>query len=325
MTSMRSALFTSLLSLTLAALAGTPPAAAFRLIQLQNPGRFDTGPSTTCDDPNGFIHWNTLALTWRINPANQGTGKGTALASALESWNDVNGAGHVLTSGGATTAGFVTDNINTITWESNGACTGTCLAVTALVVQAGQIIVESDILMNNDVSWKTNGTDVDTEAVLAHELGHTLGIHHSEVVSNPLPTLHPFYFGSAERTLEADDRSALQCAYSRYHPCTAAPATPSFISGPSQDLCPTFTNAVFWTEHIPGAASYRWEIIGLLVRSNTTNDLAFGAGGQGLEPGWKTIRVRAENACGVSPWRTASFRVLPKTDPACGGCSGRVC
>lgn len=69
---------------------------------------------------------------------------------------------------------------------------------------------------NNNVTWTTTGSNYDTESVAAHELGHALGIHHTNLSSSPSPTRAAIYFGSGGRSLETDDRSALQCAESRY-------------------------------------------------------------------------------------------------------------
>jgi hypothetical protein len=125
-------------------------------------------------------------------------------------------ANHVLNYAGTTTAGFTTDGRNTFLWASGNGCTGSCLAITALVLQSGQVIVETDISFNNSYSWKTDGTDYDVQSVAAHELGHSLGIHHTEVTSTPRPTMYASYFGTTGRTLETDDQAALQCSESRY-------------------------------------------------------------------------------------------------------------
>jgi hypothetical protein len=75
------------------------------------------------------------------------------------------------------------------------------------------------VSFNNSVSWATNGSDYDTEAIAAHELGHCMGIHHTNVKKpNNRPTMYAYYFGTAGRSLASDDQQALQCAQNRYPP-----------------------------------------------------------------------------------------------------------
>jgi len=192
------------------------PAFAFRMIQNTGVGRFSAGAAVTCTNSVGFTHWNNKNIVWRYNTANQGSGKATVLTNALNSWTAVTSADHVLTLAGTTTSGFTTNGINTFVWATGNGCTGSCLAITALVLQSGQVIVETDISFSNTRTWTTNGANFDTEAVAAHEVGHALGIHHTNLTSTNRPTMFASYFGSAGRSLHADDIQALQCAESRY-------------------------------------------------------------------------------------------------------------
>jgi hypothetical protein len=199
-----------------AAVAVATPAHAYRMIHNTTVGRVSAGAAVTCSYSGGFAHWNIRNINWYRNPANQGNGKATAVQNALASWTNVPSANHVLNYAGTTTAGWSTDGRNTLLWASGNGCTGNCLALTALVLQSGQVIVETDITFNNSVTWTTNGNNYDTEAVAAHELGHALGIHHTQITTTPRPTMYASYFGSTGRSLHSDDHQALQCAESRY-------------------------------------------------------------------------------------------------------------
>jgi hypothetical protein len=204
-----------------ALLASAAPSQAYRMIQNFSTGRVTAGSLVTCTDTNGFIHWNVNNTDWYHNVANQGSGKDAALFNAMNVWAFVSSDNHVLTYKGRTTAGFSTDGINAVSWGTGQGCSGSCLALTALVLQSGQVIVESDVTFNNDYTWTTNGSNYDTWAVAAHEFGHTLGIHHTEVTSSPYPTMTATYFGADARSLESDDQSAIQCSTNRYPPTIA--------------------------------------------------------------------------------------------------------
>lgn len=232
---------------------------AFRMIQNTGVGRFSSGALVQCDAAGGFVHWNNANIPFSHNTANQGSGKGTALANAAAAWTGVSGANHNVTIAGTTNAGFVTDGTNTLLWANGNGCTGSCLAITALVLASGQVITETDVSFNNSVTWTTNGSNYDTEAVAAHELGHCMGIHHTNV-NKPQnrPTMYATYFGSAGRTLETDDRQALQCAQNRYPPSGAQLA--SFADARGVDAALAMEGVALATSQRPGLAVMRFSL-----------------------------------------------------------------
>lgn len=200
-----------------ALLLSAMPAGAFRMMQNTGTGRQISATRVPCNDSGGFIHWTGANTDWYLNAANQGAGKDAAIYNGMNVWTFVLGANHGQSLRGRTTATFTTDGINAVSWGSDPNCGTGCLALTAVVLQSGQVIIESDIIFNNSYTWTTNGSNYDTWAVAAHEFGHALGIHHTELTGAPLPTMYPAYDASF-RTLESDDHSALQCSQNRYPP-----------------------------------------------------------------------------------------------------------
>ncbi len=289
---------------TLGALATAAPSHAFRMIQNTATGRVTAGSLVTCEAAGGFTHWTTASIPWRHNTANQGSGKAAALQAAMATWTNVSSANHVLTYAGTTTAGWATDGTNTLLWATGNGCTGSCLALTALVLQAGQVIVETDVTFNNLVTWTTNGNQYDTQTVATHELGHALGIHHTELTSTPRPTMYATYFDNGGRTLEADDIAALRCSQCRYPP-PGPPAEPTsflVISEKCRGL-----HSLEWTASCNPITHY--EVYRSTSSSFTTQTLEYsGTGTSDFVNVSSTtyFRMRACNGTSCSPYRNGS-------------------
>jgi hypothetical protein len=303
-TTNRAARLFAALTVVAGIIALTAAAHAFRMIQNTSTGRVTAGTPVDCEDSGGFAHWGTSSISWYHNTAGQGAGKATALQAAMQSWTDVTNANYVLTYAGTTTAGWATDGVNTLLWAVDNGCTGSCLALTALVLQSGQVIVESDVTFNSLYTWNTNGTDYDTQAIATHELGHSLGIHHTDLTSTPRPTMYATYFGTDGRSLEVDDQAALQCSERKYFSSGGGtvPAVPAYLHVYNES-CRGFNNA----EWAASSGATYYELYRSTSSSFSSQTLEYSGtalSDQSIIVSTTTyLRVRACNAAGCSGYR----------------------
>lgn len=91
----------------------------------------------------------------------------------------------------------------------------------ASIWSSGSDIVEVDIRLNTYQNWATNGAANadDVQGVLTHEIGHLLGMAHSDV---PEATMWPYtwYGDTSRRTLEQDDILGVSALYWIPEPAT---------------------------------------------------------------------------------------------------------
>ncbi len=231
-------------------LIASEPAHAFRMIQNLATGWVTSGARVPCNDSGGFTHWNLRNIVWRVNPTLEGATAEGSVDYAINQWNAVSGSDYRLTRGPATGAGgFGWDTTNSMVWAGGNGCSLNCLALTALTLDAGQVIIESDITFNTLVTWSNDSSAYDIRAVAAHELGHSLGIHHTNSIAVNRPTMKDGYFANA-LTLENDDKDALLCSVAKY-PVNCTNPCPS---GGVYDGA----NCYMWTRP-PGTTPFIWD------------------------------------------------------------------
>lgn len=236
----------------LAALAGPAPSPAYRMNQ-SSPGWQTRGPQNVCGHFNGFDHWNVGTITWYLNTSGmtsqQVTDRSNAIQDALDTWNGA-GLDRQLVWGGTYSGLFKHyDGKNVMRWSTDDECDEkSCHAITAVYMQGppvaptnGNVIIESDILFNAGAAlnfdWRTDGNFspecwetvgssglmIDTQGVATHELGHSLGIGHTEkpsppdvLLSSTVPTMGGIGCTEEARDLATDDLNALNCSMTRY-------------------------------------------------------------------------------------------------------------
>lgn len=171
--------------------------------------------------------------SYNYNPAGEGPVPFTgAIDAAAFAWSQV-GAQFQYTRGNMTTSAKAgvcdsgqRDGQNTIAWGGTIFATNpNTLAVTCMI-SSGSTMLEWD--MEISPAWQTkfhvDGTDVDMEAVIMHELGHALGLAHS---ADRAALMYPYYHGPL-RLPAADDIAGSVALYGAR-------------SGPSPTPTPTVT------------------------------------------------------------------------------------
>jgi IPT/TIG domain-containing protein/matrixin len=161
--------------------------------------------------------WPNSTGTFRTNgtsfPASAGgaSAVNAAIRAGAAEWTNRGGSRFSWVDGGTTTN--ASDNLSdgfTDVYFVN-ATNGNALAVTTC---NGSGVRGSDTRFFN-VGLRTDGGDFDIQAIITHEIGHALGMGHSDV---PGATMAPAYFGTGGRTIEADDMAGIQSIYGRPNP-----------------------------------------------------------------------------------------------------------
>jgi predicted Zn-dependent protease len=162
--------------------------------------------------------------TWASTPVNvpvysvgnnsiaDGNGGVSATVNAVKAWA-------VVTSNSTNQAAVRGSAPATIMLNNNGKiCNGSCLAATLTGYYTGNTIYDADVYTNTKYKFYSSGeadgcsAEFDIEGIMVHEVGHVIGIGHSNVSGSTMyPTVSSCNAGN--RTLEADDIAAMLDLY----------------------------------------------------------------------------------------------------------------
>lgn len=148
----------------------------------------------------------------------------TSIRSAIRSWNDTTGTSLQLiedaSAGSQARTDWESTGVHLVYFDESNASSffpfgSGIVAITPVWFFSNGSISDADILFNgSQFSFTTDASSssMDVEDVVAHELGHMLGLDHSGVVGS---TMYPFVSGNvtAHRSLSSDDMGGLRDAY----------------------------------------------------------------------------------------------------------------
>ena len=174
------------------------------------------------------------------------------VTSSSDSWNDA-GSARIISAHKGSTAGFTLgDGSPMIKFgDPLNACTGNCLAATFITFFSQRAagapsfrIEDADVVTNLAFNWTSEGEDPNgvgcsneffIEGVMVHEVGHALGLDHTNVAG---ATMFPSVSAcnNTPATTEVDDENGIlalygtaSCASSLFAPCLAYT---QYLTGP---------------------------------------------------------------------------------------------
>ena len=184
------------------------------------------------------LHWpaNDAPVFLYLNPTNDlGLPEDAveeALLDAIDTWNGTNASISFAYEGRSDNSENAADQCNLVWFDGEWADDTGLVAKAFTGVQADEFIVTADIAINTaDYDWVLDGTGdgLDLQSVLTHELGHTLGLDHSE---DALATMYGTG-GPGEthkRSLRTDDIEAILALYPRSGEVACSSVAPSHIA-----------------------------------------------------------------------------------------------
>ncbi|HKH43243.1 MAG TPA: fibronectin type III domain-containing protein [Thermoanaerobaculia bacterium] len=284
----------------------------------------------TGDDDNA-IRWFDFdagrSISWRVNSGGQpGLGLDATVGAfnvALQGWNSDAATNIRYTYAGTTSAsaGFDhSDDVNAILFEDPGdqSSEGSFECGSGGVIAVGgpwfydstrpykgksyHEAAEADIVTNDGTSCFFQDNPRVAEEVFAHELGHTLGLGHSQT-RDALMYARAHDDGRGAR-LHADDRAAIAELYG--DGAAASPSGPKAPTGLTASSVETTSAILQWVDNSKDETDFRVERkvgSGKFTEILTLEPDATEVTVDNLQPGTTySFRVRASNASGISTY-----------------------
>lgn len=182
-----------------------------------------------------IVHWPSIfsIVDIFVNPANtQGYPTNSVLSQASGAATQWTNSSNLILRYN-TTNGTAQDRLNEIYFSTNPTIFGggsTTLGITQVYYKnnTGEIL-EADILINDGYTFSTTSTDKNYLGnVITHELGHLIGLGHSQVIGSSM-----FYtLSRGQHTLSADDSAGAYSIYP-YNDSTKASLSGKIVGGNS--------------------------------------------------------------------------------------------
>ncbi|HHO54082.1 MAG TPA: matrixin family metalloprotease [Deltaproteobacteria bacterium] len=177
-------------------------------------------------DAGEAYHWAEMPLPYLW--VDEGAPDLPALEGAIDgsfaAWAEVSNARiEVRSEEGTAPPRIALDDIHTVFFEHDWPVGDEALAVATSWADASGNVVAYDIRVNASIPWSTTGaqTAFDLQAAITHEVGHVLGLEHSEAADATMYASHAM--GETwRRELHADDREAIHFVYGDTEPLDGA-------------------------------------------------------------------------------------------------------